>query len=47
MKFVKGLALGAIVTASAMMMYAEDIDNSKKRMVKKGKQIVKKMKMSM
>lgn len=44
MKFVKGIALGAIITASAMMMYSEDIDDNKKRMMKKGKQLMKKMK---
>lgn len=43
MKFTKGLMLGTIITASAMMMYAEDIDSSKKKMVKKGKQFLKKI----
>lgn len=47
MKFVKGIALGAIITAGAMMMYSEDIDDSKKRMLKKGKQLVKKMKVTL
>lgn len=46
MKFVKGVALGAIVTASAMMMYAEDIDSNKKKMMKKGKQLIRKMKVT-
>ena len=44
MKFVKGIALGAIITASAMMMYSEGIDDNKKRMMKKGKQLIRKMK---
>lgn len=44
MKFVKGVALGAIITAGAMMMYSEGIDDNKKRMMKKGKQLVRKMK---
>lgn len=44
MKFIKGVALGAIITAGAMMMYSEDIDGSKKKMMRKGKQMVRKMK---
>lgn len=43
MKFTKGLMLGTILTASAMMMYSEGIDNNKKKILKKGKQIMKKM----
>ncbi len=43
MNFTKGLMLGTVLTASAMMMYSEGIDNGKKKMVKKGKQFMKKM----
>lgn len=43
MKFTKGLMLGSIITAGAMMMYSEGVDNSKKKMVKKGKQFMKKI----
>lgn len=43
MKFTKGLMLGTILTAGAMMMYSEGVDNSKKKMVKKGKQFMKKI----
>ena len=43
MRFTKGLMLGALFTAGAMMMYSEGIDNSKKKMVKKGKQFMKKI----
>ena len=43
MKFVKGVAIGAIITASAMMMYSEGIDTSKKKMMRKGKQLARKM----
>lgn len=43
MKFTKGLMLGSIITASAMMLYSEGIDTSKRKMVKKGKQFMKKM----
>ncbi len=43
MKFAKGLALGALITASAMMIYSEDIDDSKKKIMKKGKQMLRRM----
>lgn len=43
MRFAKGLMLGTLITAGAMMMYSEGVDNSKKKMVKKGKQFMKKM----
>ena len=43
MKFAKGVAIGALITAGAMMMYSEGIDNSKKRILRKGKQIIRKM----
>ena len=43
MKFVKGMVLGSIVTAGAMMLYSETVDNNKRLMIKKGKQFAKKM----
>lgn len=43
MRFVKGVMLGTIVTASAMMMYSETVDTNKRKMIKKGKQFAKKM----
>lgn len=43
MKFTKGLVIGGLITAGAMMMYSEGVDNSKKKMVKKGKQFMKKI----
>ena len=44
MKFTKGMILGSIVTAGTMMMYSDAIDSSKKKIMKKGKQMIKKMK---
>ena len=44
MKFAKGMAMGVLITAGAMMIYSEGIDNSKKKIMKKGKQIMRKMK---
>lgn len=47
MKFMKGVLLGTLLTAGTMMMYSEGVDNSKKKMIKKGKQFARKMKISM
>ena len=43
MKFVKGMIMGTIVSAGAMMMYKEMSGRNKKQMIKKGKQFAKKM----
>ncbi len=43
MKFIKGMLIGGIVTAGVAMVYAETMGQSKRRMMKKGKQIAKKM----
>lgn len=43
MKFVKGMMLGTAITAGAMMMYSGSIDDTKKKMMKKGKQFAKRM----
>jgi len=40
---MKGVMLGTMVTAGAMMMYSDTIDTSKRKMVKKGKQFLRKM----
>lgn len=42
MKFTKGIIVGSVITAGIMMMYADNNMNTKK-MMKKGKQLVKKM----
>ena len=47
MNFMKGVMIGTLITATTMMMYSEGIDESKKKMLRKGKQIARKMKMSM
>jgi hypothetical protein len=46
MKFVRGLMLGTIVTASAMLLYSENVDDEKKKMIKKGKQFARKIGLS-
>ena len=43
MSFMKGVMIGSLITAGTMMMYSEGIDENKKRMMKKGKQLMRKM----
>ena len=43
MRFVKGVMFGTLVTAGAMLLYSENIDDEKKKMVKKGKQFARKL----
>jgi len=41
MKFTKGLLIGSVITASAIWIYTDSINS--KKMMKKGKQVIKKM----
>ncbi len=43
MKFVKGMVIGAMASAGIAMMYIESTNKTKKTLVKKGKQMAKKM----
>ena len=43
MKFVKGMMIGTVMSAGILMMYMENNRMNKKKMIKKGKQIAKKM----
>lgn len=43
MSFVKGVMIGSIITAGTMLMYSEGLDENKKKMMKKGKNYMKKM----
>ena len=43
MKFIKGMIMGGIVSAGALMMYKEMSSSGKRNMMKKGKQMMKKM----
>ncbi len=43
MKFIKGVMIGGLVTTGLVMMYAETGMMNKKKMMKKGKQLAKKM----
>ncbi len=42
MKFIKGIMIGGLVTTGLVMMYTENGRN-KKKMMKKGKQMAKKI----
>ncbi len=43
MKFLKGMLMGTILSAGVMWMYNDNMEKSKGKMVKKGKQFAKKM----
>ncbi len=44
MKFIKGMLIGGLITTGIVVMYAESTGMmNKKKMMKKGKQVAKKM----
>lgn len=43
MKFVKGMLIGGIVTAGVAMMYSEAMGSNKRKMIKKGKKLARRM----
>ena len=43
MKFVKGMIIGTMLSAGAYMMYMESSNRTKKTIMKKGKQMARKM----
>ena len=43
MKFVKGMIMGTVISVGGMMLYSEMSGKTRKQMLKKGKQIAKKM----
>lgn len=43
MKFVKGMLIGGIVTAGMAMIYSEAMGDNKRKMLKKGKKLARKM----
>ena len=40
MKFAKGLMIGGLITTGVLMMYTDNKNFSRKKMVKKGRQMV-------
>lgn len=43
MKFLKGVMVGTLVSAGVVWMYSETSGKDKKKMMKKGKQLLKNM----
>lgn len=43
MKFTKGLLIGGLITTGLIMMYGEKNMINKNKMIKKGRQFIKKM----
>ncbi|MCI8482474.1 MAG: hypothetical protein HFJ27_05415 [Clostridia bacterium] len=43
MKFVKGMVMGTLLSAGVVMLYNEKNMMKKNKMIKKGKQLIKKM----
>ncbi len=43
MNFVKGMVVGSLISAGVVMMCTEGMSNDKKKIIKKGKQFVRKM----
>ena len=43
MKFVKGMVIGTMASAGIAMMYMETSNKTKKNIVKKGRQVAKRM----
>lgn len=43
MNFVKGVIVGTVVSAGIMMIYSDAMGMNKKTMMKKGKQMARKM----
>lgn len=43
MKFIKGVMIGGLLTSGLIMMYTENDMMNKKKIMKKGKQVAKKM----
>lgn len=43
MKLVKGIIIGGMVSAGLVIMYGETIGFNKKKMMKQGKKMIKKM----
>ena len=43
MKFIRGMVVGTMVTAGIAMMYKDGMSHNKKKMMKKGRQMVKKL----
>ncbi len=43
MKFIKGVMIGGLITTGMMMMYSEASNQTKKKVMKKGRNMMKKI----
>ena len=43
MKFIKGVMIGGLITTGMIMMYSEASNQTKKKVMKKGRNVLKKM----
>ena len=43
MKFVKGIVIGSMLTAGAYMLYSDNMEMNRKKVMKKGRKLMKKM----
>ena len=43
MKFIKGVMIGGLITTGMMMMYSEASNQTKKKVMKKGRNMLKKI----
>lgn len=43
MNFVKGMVIGSLISAGIVMMCTEGMMNDRKKMMRKGRQLVRKM----
>ena len=43
MKFMKGIVVGTLITAGVAMLYTDGMNINKKKIMKKGKQMARKM----
>ena len=43
MRFIKGVMIGGLLTTGMIMMYSEASNQTKKKVIKKGRNVMKKM----
>ena len=43
MKFIKGVVIGTMISAGMVMLYTDTMNTNKKKIMKKGRRVAKKM----
>lgn len=46
MKFIKGMLVGTLISAGVAMAFTDNMNGTKKKMIKKGRQFARKMGMA-